>query len=96
MGKSRDAQVVDALFRQAVGFEHAVERKQKCKQVEFDERGRKVNEVESLEPYQDTVYIKPSVTAQRFWLQNRMPKVWGKEVTNSADDDGEIDFPETT
>ncbi len=91
MGKSRDAQVIDALFHQAIGYQQKTDKIQKCKHVTYDERGRKVSEEEVLEPYEESTYIKPNVTAQRFWLENRLPQQWGKGST--TENDGEIAFP---
>lgn len=63
------ADVRRAVLRQAVGYRMVVRKHVKVKRVEYDENGRKVAEVEEMQPVDDEVYVAPSVTAAMYCVK---------------------------
>lgn len=59
-----DAKVESALFRSALGYQYTEVTRER------DESG---NMIITKEVVKD---VKPSTTAQIFWLKNRLPKIW--------------------
>jgi transposase-like protein len=78
-----DEDVESSFFKVCMGFKEVVKKPQKIKRTEFDERGRKI-EYEEIVDVEEEVYIKPDVTAQKFYLTNRMPEKWKNETKDLA------------
>ena len=58
-----DREVENALFKKATGYERKLTQQKITKDGEIIE-------------YEQTIYIQPDVTAQKFWLVNRKPEMW--------------------
>lgn len=71
-----DVEVENALRSRALGYTASVRKTFKIRRVEYDERGRKIAEYETLEVGIDEVHVPADVNAQKFWLANRRPDVW--------------------
>ena len=64
-----DRQVENALLKRALGFDYNEITKELCKNPETGEINLKVTKVV-------TKHVVPDVTAQIFWLKNRMREKW--------------------
>ena len=71
-----NAEVENALFGRAVGMKATVKKPMKVKTVEY-ENGKRVREEEKIEYGEEEVFVPPDVTADVFYLKNRMPDRWG-------------------
>ncbi len=69
------AELEVSMFSSALGFTKTVKKAMKIKSIEY-ENGKKVKETETIEPYEEEIYIPPNTTAQIFLLKN-----WG-DYTN--------------
>lgn len=65
--------VENAMFNSAIGGKVTVKKGMKVKKVIY-ENGRKKGEVETVEPYDEEVYLKPDTQAGIFLLKN-----WAKD-----------------
>ena len=65
--------VENAMFNSAIGGKVTVKKGMKVKKVIY-ENGRKKGEVETVEPYDEEVYVKPDTQAGIFLLKN-----WAKD-----------------
>lgn len=83
-----DIQVENALYKKALGYNTAVKKTFKVKEVIYSENGRKLKEIEKLVDGYDEVHIPPDTTAQIFWLKNRKPETWRDKVETSVTNDG--------
>lgn len=79
-----NAEVENALFGRAVGMKTTVKKPIKVKTVEY-ENGKRVREEERIEYGEEEVFVPPDVTADMFYLKNRMPDRWGER--KQAEDD---------
>lgn len=70
-----DMIVENSLFRKANGYTVEVTKAVKCKEVYYDERGRKC-EREELKTALEEVHVPADTNAQKFFLQNRLPEDW--------------------
>lgn len=78
-----DEEVESSFFKLCTGFKETVKKPQKIKRTEFDERGRKI-EYEEIVEVEEEVYIKPDITAQKFYLTNRKPDKWRVDTREMA------------
>ena len=78
-----DEEVESSFFKLCTGFKEKVIKPQKVKRTEFDDRGRKI-EYEEFVDVEEEVYIKPDVTAQKFYLTNRKPEKWKNDTKDLA------------
>lgn len=90
-----DVEVENAMYQHAIGHCMVVKKCFKMRHVRFDEKGHKVEEWETLEQGDETVYIPPDTTAGIYWLKNRKPKEWRdkrdappQEIQEAVGDDG--------
>ena len=84
-----DDTVQAALYKSALGYNAPVRKTFKLKEVVYDEdTGRKIREYERLETATDEVHVPANVTAQMFWLANRMGNRWKYKPEPDSDDDG--------
>lgn len=65
--------VENAMFNSAIGGKVTIKKGMKVKKVIY-ENGRKKGEVETVEPYDEEVYVKPDTQAGIFLLKN-----WAKD-----------------
>ena len=71
------AEVENALYKSAIGEKVKVQKGMKVKKVIY-ENGRKKGEVETVEPYDEEIYVKPDTQAGIFLLKN-----WAKNRYSS-------------
>lgn len=85
-----DDNVQAALYKSAIGYNAKVNKTFKIKEVIYDDMtGRKLRETERLVTAQDEVHVPANVTAQMFWLANRMGDKWRyKPEPHSGEEDG--------
>lgn len=77
--------VQKSLYDRCLGGAFTVEKGYKVRDVEYDERGRKIRETEHIELVKETVYVPADVQAMKFWLTNRMPDKWRNKTELSGD-----------
>lgn len=94
-------EVENSLYKLANGYTAQVAKTFKVKIVEYDEQtGKKIREYEELQTGIDEVHVPANVTAQMFWLANRVPDRWkykpGEEKDDPEDDNntGVVMIPE--
>lgn len=79
-GRKRvDEKVENSFFDMCTGFYKKVKKMHKLRRKEFDENGKVIAEYDELVEGEDEVYIPPNVTAQKFYLCNRMPQRYRPE-----------------
>lgn len=86
-----DKEVEASLYKLANGYTAQVAKTFKIKIVEYDETtGKKIREYEELRTGIDEVHVPANVTAQMFWLANRVPDRWKykPEAERKNDDEG--------
>lgn len=93
-----DETVQAALYKSAIGYNAPVAKTFKCKEVVYDKTtGRKISETEVLKVGYDEVHVPANVTAQMFWLANRMSNRWKYKPEPDADDEsggtGVVELP---
>lgn len=74
-----------SLLERSLGGTHVVAKAVKLKEVEYDERGRRVREVERVQMAEETVYVPADTAAIRFFLTNRAPEKWKNKTELAAD-----------
>lgn len=72
---SPDAQIENALLKKATGYTVDVSKSYKLRRVEYED-GKKTCEFEELAQGVDQVHVPADLSAQIFWLKNRMPERW--------------------
>lgn len=80
-----------SLYKLANGYTAQIAKTFKVKTVEYDEQtGKKIREYEELKTGIDEVHVSANVTAQMFWLANRVPNRWKykPEPEGGNDDEG--------
>ena len=88
-------EVQRSLLNLALGYTMKLKKIYKLKNTYYDERGKKVEE-ERLEEREEEQYFPPNLSAQTFWLKNRLPEAWdeaGRE-REDAENGGIIILPE--
>ena len=70
-----DAQIESALLKKATGYTVDVSKCYKLRRVEYED-GKKTCEFEELAQGVDQVHVPADLSAQIFWLKNRMPEKW--------------------
>lgn len=93
-----DGTVETSFIKMCIGFKETVTKPQKIKRVVYED-GKKVEEYEEFIDVQEEVYIKPDVTAQKFYLTNRKPGAWKTDtkelgVVGDEDNTGVVMLPE--
>ena len=78
--KVLDEKVENAFFDMCVGFTKTVKKVFKLRRKEFNENGKVIAEYEELVDREEEEYVPPSVTAQKFYLCNRMPDRYRPET----------------
>ena len=68
-----DEKVENSFFDMCTGFTQKIKKVFKVRRKEFNENGKVIAEYEELVEKEEEEYIPPSVTAQKFYLCNRMP-----------------------
>ena len=70
-----DSKIENALLKKATGYTVDVAKSYKLRRVEYED-GKKVCEFEELAQGVDQVHVPADLSAQIFWLKNRMPEKW--------------------
>lgn len=69
--------VEESLYKACTGYTAQVVKHYKVKRVEYDETtGKKIREEEQLVSALDEIYVPPNISAQKFYLVNRLPERW--------------------
>ena len=95
--RGSDYNVIEALYKKAIGYTVSVNKTYKLKRTEYDpDTGKKLREYEELATGADESHIPADVRAGSFWLKNRQPEMWsdktGMPERESAT--GEIEIPD--
>ena len=93
-----DETVQAALYKSCLGYNAPIRKTFKVKEVIYDETtGKKLKEFERLETAIDEVHVPANVTAQMFWLANRMSDRWKYKPEPAVDDEsggtGVVELP---
>jgi transposase len=82
-----DANVAEALYRNAIGSEYYEEHAVKLKRKIFDDTGKVIRTEEYVQAVPLKKHSKPDTTAQIFHLKNRRPDLWrdAKKAEHEAD-----------
>jgi hypothetical protein len=83
--------VENALFKRCIGYSYTEVTKERCKV--YDEDGKWTGQYEMRVTKKITKHIVPDVTAQKYWLEHRMPDRWATIAEDHSEvvDDGFID-----
>lgn len=81
--------VENSLYKKALGFYVTETKAFKVKRVEFDDRGRRVEEREELQTAEQTRYIEADTKAIALWLHNCMPEKWNEKLSEALGEDSE-------
>ena len=71
-----DANVAEALYRNAIGCDYYENQPVKLKQKIFDDTGKVIRTEEHVQVVPLKKHSKPDTTAQIFHLKNRRPNLW--------------------
>lgn len=71
-----DIIIENALYKKATGYNVAVKKTFKVKEVIYSDTGKRLKETEKLVEGFDEIHIPADTTAQIFWLKNRKPNEW--------------------
>ena len=80
-----NAEVENALFEKACGMKTIVKKPIKVRETVF-ENGKKVKELDRIEYADEEVFVPPDVTADMFYLKNRVPDRWGERREAMGDE----------
>lgn len=75
-----DIEVENALFKKTQGYNIAIKKTFKVKDIVYNDNGKKIRETEKLVEGYDEQHIPADTTAQIFWLKNRKPNIWRDKV----------------
>lgn len=70
-----DFEVENAMLKIALGFSKIEEQAIKCRDISYDERGKKCQS-ERVEIVEVEKYYPPNFNAQKHWLNNRKKDEW--------------------
>lgn len=71
-----DIEVENAMRKKAMGYTATVKKAIKVKHVDYDEKGHRIREYETVQLVDEEVYIPADTQAGVFWLKNRRPDEW--------------------
>lgn len=74
-----DYEVEESLYKKCIGSYAKEERAFKCKEVYYDEEGRRC-EKEVVKTVEVDVFIPPDTMAMAIWLNNRCPGKWRRNA----------------
>ncbi len=74
-----DYEVENSLYKKCVGCYVKEDRAFKCKEVYYDEEGRRC-EREVVKTVEVDVFVPPDTTAIAIWLNNRKPQSWRRNA----------------
>lgn len=86
-----DYEVVNSLYEQCLGRYVNETKAIKCKEVYYDEQGRRC-ERESIRVVDVKTYIKPDTLAMAIWVNNRMPDKWKKNSNKETLDQLKFEY----
>jgi hypothetical protein len=79
-----DCLVAEKLYELATGrYQWVEEQAVICKEVVYDDNGRRLRETERVEVIQVVRRLPPDLKAQQFWLTNHQPEYWSGEKRRS-------------
>jgi len=89
-----DANVAEALYRNAIGFDYYENQPVKLKRKIFDDAGKVIRTEEYVQVVPLKKHSRPDTTAQIFHLKNRRPDLWSdvKKAEHEADADTPTTF----
>ncbi len=74
-----DYQVEESLYKKCIGSYAKEERAFKCKEVYYDDEGRRC-EKEVVKVAEVDIFIPPDTMAMAIWLNNRKPSSWRRNA----------------
>lgn len=77
--------VEQSLYSRCLGGAFPVRKGHKVREIEYDDRGRKVRETERIELVEETTYVPADTNAIKFFLTNRAPEKWRNKTELSGD-----------
>ncbi len=84
-----EQKVEQSLYKACTGYTTQVVKHYKVKKIEYDEvTGKKVREEEQLVPAVDEVYVPANISAQKFYLVNRLPERWSSRPVADEENEG--------
>ena len=81
-----DYNVENSLYKKCVGTYAQEDRAFKCKEIYWDEEGRKC-ERETVQTVKVDIFIPPDTTAIAIWLNNRKPNSWRRNANKEKLDE---------
>lgn len=85
LAQANNKAVEESLLERCLGGVQTVMKGFKVKDVEYDERGRRIRETEHVELAAEQVFVPADTNAIKFWLTNRAPEKWKNRAELSAD-----------
>ena len=85
LGQANVRAVEASLLDRCLGGLQIVMKGFKIKDVEYDERGRRIRETEHVELVAETTYVPADTNAIKFFLTNRAPERWKNKTELGAD-----------
>ena len=77
-----DRKVEKSLYERAIGYSIMLKKPIKVHEVKYNNKGKRI-EMDRIEYANEEIHIPGDVTAQIFWLKNRMPEVWRDKITGN-------------
>lgn len=81
-----DYEVENSLYKKCVGHYAKEERAFKCKEVYYDDEGRRC-ERETVQTVEVDVFVPPDTMAMAIWLNNRRPDKWRRNANKEKLDE---------
>lgn len=86
-----DYEVENSLYKKCVGSYAKEDRAFKCKEIYYDEEGRRC-EREEVKVVEVDVFIPPDTMAIAIWLNNRRPDKWKRNAGKESLDEKKFDY----
>ena len=84
-----EQKVEQSLYKACTGYTTQVVKHYKVKKIEYDEvTGKKIREEEQLVQALDEVYVPANISAQKFYLVNRLPERWSSRPSAEEEAEG--------
>ncbi|NCC06657.1 MAG: hypothetical protein EOM30_01110 [Clostridia bacterium] len=75
--------VENALYRKATGYSYTQQDTFKLKNIQYNEAGKKIGEVEDVRVVEVEKYVPAEYSAIAMWLKARMPEKWGEAAQDA-------------
>jgi len=89
-----DYNVENSLYKKCVGTYAQEDRAFKCKEIYWDEEGRRC-ERETVQTVKVDIFIPPDTTAIAIWLNNRKPASWRRNANKEKLDEDKFKHDKT-